>query len=300
MGLVSLHLRKRVRVGAWVSQSREQADLFQAGCVALVRAAARYRPEVHGSFAAFALPRIRGAVFTALHEHFATIRVPVQVIVQHRRELARHRHPCGPALPTVRSLDLTRLHPALAVTADVQESPTEPTVREHIRLRFEKAITEALAELRERKWPQRNPHEAMSCIAAGRLLITEATSRTPLRQIGSALGISSGRLCEYESTLRDAVKRHLAADPQLPLLVRFANEDRRGTDSPVTADRRELLIRADVAAFCAKLVRLSRSERAEMLYRLIEESGEKPEDLLRKLYRSQLDAACCRAYLAPG
>ena len=59
-------------------RTRERADLFQVGCLALVRAAARYRAEHDGPFAPFALLRIRGAVFSAIHEYFATIRVPTR------------------------------------------------------------------------------------------------------------------------------------------------------------------------------------------------------------------------------
>ncbi len=78
LGLVGVHLRRHVHDLTRPRRDREWEDLFQEGCLGLIDAARRYRPERGIPFAAFALPRIHNAVRRALSTKFATVYVPPQ------------------------------------------------------------------------------------------------------------------------------------------------------------------------------------------------------------------------------
>lgn len=288
IGLVGLHLRNRVPTPRRPTRMRERADLFQVGCMALIRAAIRYDPASHGPFPAYALPRIRGAIFTAVHEYFATIRVPRDVIVRRRKELALNGRTSIQRLPIVHQWrgQANIVTPHRAVT-ETQEWG-DPTIRALARSRFERAVQAALEELKSRRWRRRDASEVMARIAAERILVSPSPQQTRTRQLSSLLGVSSGRISEYEQLLRETIQQHLSRDALLPLLLQFAREDPAGMDGCITCERRERLHTAEMKAFESQLAAMERSRRAELLYGLVEQSGKKPDDVIRKLYRRQV------------
>lgn len=290
IGLVGMHLRNRVRTSHHPRSGRERADLFQTGCLALVRAAAGYNPARHGSFAPYALPRIRGAIFTALHEHFATIRIPVDVLVQAKKDVVRHGRRTSPLLPMAYPMGDLDSRPARGAAPDEDSTCDGTTIRGCVRLRFERAVAAALVDLRHRKWKRRNPTDAISFIASHRLLVPSSEHRASIRKIAATLGLSRGRVTDYETMLREAVKRRLADDPQLQLLFEFAAQDRSGMDGRITPQRREMLVRAEVTAFAAQLASMTRSQQAELLYHLVEQSDANPAEVIRHLHH----LAVCR------
>lgn len=285
IGLVGVHLRNRVHIPRQPWRRRERADLFQVGCLALVRAAGRYDAARDGAFAPFALQRIRGAVFTAIYEHFATIRVPVKVVVGARREAAVHGRGSRPRLPVVRQFTETETSSMAASRCQYSRSPGEPTIRECVRLRFQRAVTAAIDGLRSHKWKRADAGEIIAAVASDRLLMSPDDDRVTVRELAARLHVSCGRIGEYERMLREAVKHHLACDPQLPRLLAFAREDRCGMDGPLTADRREMLISEEQQALSLRLRSMAHGERTELLYRLICDSGAKPDDVILNLHR---------------
>lgn len=62
LGLIGLHLRRAFGGQRRDRRDREFDDLFQEGCLGLMRAARKYDPACGMTFATFALPRIRQAV----------------------------------------------------------------------------------------------------------------------------------------------------------------------------------------------------------------------------------------------
>lgn len=76
MGLVGVHLRRNVVNLSHPKHKREWDDLFQEGCLGLIRAATAFRQERGIPFASFALPRIHNAVSRALQTKFDTIYSP--------------------------------------------------------------------------------------------------------------------------------------------------------------------------------------------------------------------------------
>ena len=88
--------------------------------------------------------------------------------------------------------------------------------------------------------------------------------------------------------LDEAVRGRLACDPQLPSLLHFAHEDRSGMDSRLTPDRREILIREEQQALTERLTSMPRPQQTELLYRLVQESGADPDEVILNLHRLSL------------
>lgn len=288
IGLVGLHLRNRVPTPRQPTRMRERADLFQVGCMALIRAALRYDPALDGPFPAYALPRIRGAVFTAVHEYFATIRVPRDVIVRQRKELALNGRTSTPRFPIAHQWRGQTNLASRARRATEPQEAGDPTIRALARSRFERAVQAALQDLRSRRWRRRNACEVMARIAAERILVSHSPQQTRTRQLSSLLGVSSGRISEYEHLLRETIQQHLRRDPLLPVLLQFARDDPAGMDGCVTCERRERLLLAAMKDFDSQLAVMDRTRRAGLLHDLVEQSGRNPDDVIRKLYRRQV------------
>lgn len=76
VGLVAVHLRRNVVNHRNPKWEGEWDELFQEGCLGLIRAASVYRAERGIPFAAFALPRIHNAVSRAILTKFNIIYIP--------------------------------------------------------------------------------------------------------------------------------------------------------------------------------------------------------------------------------
>lgn len=278
LGLIGVHMRHRVPTPRFPTRQREYDDLFQEGCLALMRAAQTYDPGRHGAFAAYALPRIRGAVHIAIHEHFATVRVPCRQAKESAAASAARGLTENP---------VQELTPELARELAVSDQPgrSGETIRHVLRRRFERAVKLAIAELHARTWRHRNPLPIMERIAAERLLIPGESGRTALRQIARDFNISSGRASAYENQLTAAVHTQLAADTQVAALIRMAKEDAHGFDAQLDWTQREVLLKTEVTGFEARFVRLSRTDRAEVIYSLIERTTQAADEVVRNLYR---------------
>jgi len=282
IGLVRLHLRKRVPTPREPQRAREYEDLFQEGCVALVRAAARYNPRRHGPFAAYALPRIRGAVHAALTERFCTIHVPARA----RREAAQGGEPAKKPWPTVFDGlgETARLEQATAPDS----SPRGETIRHTLRRRYEWAVQYALDELRSLPWRRRDPSAILARIAGERLLISSGCERTALRQIARDFDVSSGRVCAYEQKLVEQVQRRLASDRQAALLLELASQQPEGFDGGLDEGDRDRLLQAELDDFEQRFAQLALPARAELTYRLIERSASAIVEVVRNLYHLTL------------
>jgi len=279
MGLVGLHLKNRVPTPCQPTRLREYEDLFQEGCMALVRAAATYNAKRHGPFASYALPRIRGAIHAALHEYFTMIRVPTRAVKRAKKDADDLRYP---ALQGVQELlpDIAR-----QLSANVTSEGCGETIRHAIHQRYIRSVQLALTDLQTCSWRQRNPLPIMRRIAAERLLISHEDERTPLRQIARECGVSCGRVSAYEHQLRDTVREHFADDPQLPLLMTFACEDAQNYSGVIDDHRHRLLTRADIDHFAERFAQLDRPKKAEVVFDLIEQTASTVSEVVLNLYR---------------
>jgi RNA polymerase sigma factor (sigma-70 family) len=278
MGLVGVHLKTRVPTPWQPNRLREYEDLFQEGCMALARAAARYRPERHGVFAAYALPRIRSAVYKAIFEQFTVVRVPTRTLQHLREQIADPRQrPPHHVQEFAGSMEKTM------VTEGDNMAETD-SIRHVLRRRYEIAVRRALEQMRAKRWPVRDPSPIMQRIARERLLIDGEQERTPLRRIAREAGVSSGRANDYERHLVQAIQHILEADPQVQSLNRMAHEDSAGLDAPLDAARRERLRQDEVVAFLERFDAMEVSDRALAIYSMIEKSAQSLPEVARNLF----------------
>lgn len=277
LDLVNDQLRARLRRVRGPTSQREREDLFQEGCMALVSAAAQYDPRRHGGFEAYAGRCIRGAIIGALVRNLCIVRPPARRRPQDH--LVFHSR--------YESLSLRDHSQVLAIDRPIVPLAATPpdTIRHQLRRRFERAVYAALAELRHRRWPRRNPYPVLVRIAHERLLIDEPAARTPIREIGRQAGVPHSRVGAYEQELLRTIHGHFASDPQVPLLVRFANRDKARFDGYVTARRRRLLRRAELEAFEARFAALGPADQAELLYDMVRKSTLAVTEVARNLYR---------------
>lgn len=279
ISLVEMHLSKRVPTSWSPCRGREYDDLFQLGCMALIQAAMSFDPASHGSFSSYALLRIRALIHKALYEYFGTIRVPMSVL---KRRLDGRSSTNWPSMATAQQLT-PQIEAVLFMESVVGGSGE--TIRHRIRFRFERAVRLALRIVAEHPWRNRNPFSVIQRIAQERLLITHERERTPQRQIARESGISSGRIAEYERLLWGTVQEQMTSDPQLPILVQFAEEDSARFDLELTEKQHAILAKADMDAFESEFGRMNRKDKTEVVYRLIEHSSPAVDEVVRNLYR---------------
>lgn len=282
IGLVGVHLRTRVPTPRNPMRNREYDDLFQEGCMSLIRTATRYDPSQHGPFAAYALLRIRGAIHSALLQKFSTIRIPLRSINQAKRAAENHLTPIDGAVESLTDKLLA------TIQMETPQETTAETIRHAIRRRFERAVRNALNDLRKQQWQRRNPLPIMERIAEERLMISNPSEQTPLRQIARESHVSSSRANAYEKQLTKAVRQHFENDAQLPMLMQFAHKDPTGSEGIVDPERRKLLLQAEIDAFETRFDGMERSARAKLLYSLIERSTEVITEVARNLYQLTL------------
>jgi RNA polymerase sigma factor (sigma-70 family) len=283
VGLVGLHLRHHLPRYLFTKKHREYSDLFQEGCLALIRSAITYDPDCDGPFfQTYALPRIRGTVCSALQEQFRTIRVPARARKADRAKLDDG----GVARVVIQELT-SEMAEELAAGDSVGQD--EETIHDLIRERYQRSVRLALAELRRKPWRQRNPIAIMERVAEERLLVPRECGQASVRQIARDFGVSKGRVSAYERNLLEVVRRHFGADPQVPLLVRFAREDELGFAGRMDAERRWRLTQADLQAFAEHYADLPRSAKAELVYEMIERSATAVSEVACNLYRLTAD-----------
>lgn len=259
IGLVGLHLQRRVPTPGEPQRDREFEDLFQEGCLALILAAIEYNPERNGAFVPFAIFRIRRRVYLALHDRFTLMRVPVN---RRSAETGSQNTSCSESIGQIPPD--TMLYASECVASDGE------TLRHRFHRRYKRALQMGLRDLKNRPWPRRNPAPILDRLVSERLLITQECMRTPLRQIAREFGISSGRTIGYEQRLTEAAERHLREDPQLQVLMRWIKENHGGFDTVLDDELRRDLKRAEDQAFHAHFTSLEKPEQAALIYDLLE------------------------------
>jgi hypothetical protein len=237
LGLVGLHLRKRVHMPRCPMRDRETEDLFQEGCLALMRACVSHDPRKHGPFPSYALARIRARIHAALHHTFSLVHIPLKqmgerpVRVESRTgDLRPARPPAIQPLPHDAAPESSGSNSASHTDAGPE---TPITIRHALRDCFEQAVERGLRGLARRRCPRRNRLKLMRRLAAERLLVTDAAARTTLRRIAQEAGLSKTRAFNDERRLEAAVARQLAADSRVPMLLRLARQDPAGLDGPL-------------------------------------------------------------------
>ncbi len=288
MGLVAVHLRRFVPNLGEPRRDREWEDLFQEGCIGLIRAATTYRPERRIPFAAYALPRIHNAVSRALQRRFSTIHTP------RRRSRRAGDKPPGRSTedsPRVRTCSLSdelagriadrRRHDPSADHAPETETPSAMTIGQRLREKYERAVRQAGTTITTRTSTRGDRDELIRLLTKERFLVPREESRRALRQIARDTRSSYARVAQCEKRLADAIRAALEADPEFGPLQRYARRDPIGTDAPIDSTMEGELTSACTREFIRRFGHADRDRRSAMLVELLEMSPGGVEELVR-------------------
>ena len=271
LGLVLVHLRRHIRSVGAPHRDREWEDLFQEGCLGLVRAAAAYRPERGISFVAFALPRIRHMVSKAVQNAFATIRVPPKQLrlraVAHSPDVDQ-RFPA----PKVYSLSAERCLGLAARESRGVNGPYVETIGERLRQKFEQAARAAETELGGHISARGDLDRLVRVVTEDRLLVPRVDARQSIRSIAQQTQSSSARVTQTERRLTAMIRSVLEVDPEFKELWRLARADPMGTDVPIDAEVEGILRSAGADELLRRYRLASFVDRARMLQEVLEGS----------------------------
>jgi hypothetical protein len=281
IGLVVVHLRRHVANLATPRRDREWEDLFQEGCLGLIRAAIGYRKERGIPFAAFALPRIHNAVSRALTSKFSTVHVPPRRRIPEVGSSSKARPPEPRASPNTYSLsDEVEAHLADRRRHNPNGGQAE-TIGERLRAKYERALRAASEALCARASTRGDRGELVRILAEERFLVPHDEAKRPLRQIARDTKSSYARVAQCDKQLNEAVRTALQADPEFVELKRRSQRDPLGAEVPMDADLERDLARASSEELTRRFHRASPAERGRMLDVLLEIPTGRLNDMIR-------------------
>ena len=281
IGLVGVHLRRFVPNLAVPRRDREWEDLFQEGCLGLIRAAVGYRAERGIPFAAYALPRIHNAVSRALQSRFSTIYVPPQRANRGARHSGERR------------LEVASRHPGTCLLSDAvtarrsahRHQPGEDargeTISERLREKYERAVAHARELVSARTSTRGDRDVLIRVLVEERFLIPHQESRRALRQIARDTCSSYARVAQCDKQLSAAVRCTLETDPEFHELQRIARSDPVGGQVGIDDQLESGLADTCAREFLRRFRDSDGSQRGRMLHRLLELSPEDVEELIR-------------------
>lgn len=290
IGLVGVHLRRCVSSPPHPTRRCEREDLFQEGCLALVRAAGEYDPRRHGSFPGFALNRIHAAISQALYEKFTVVHVPYQVARGRRRDPRQPSRPAG----MLRPADESRKRPVAVMAEDFDLSllAARPpsgatggrTLGDCVRELVESAIRETAETLAAKSRGRGDRAEMIDAVLGDRLLVPEVDQRKPLRRLARELRCSVSRVVSCEQAILRLVRGRLGGDAVYRLLVKMAAEADAGFATPLTQRDEQGLGRALRQQFEDGFGQQHPEEQGAMLVRLADRVSGGAKRLAGQLY----------------
>ncbi len=228
LGLVYLTLDRHPQLILRRRPCREPDELFQEGCLALMKALQTHDPVRHGHFATFALARIHYALSLYGLEHEHAVRVPY--ITQRRRRAELKACPWTPTdgvpLPkTVSMQDARRLAgPSLSserCAEGSQAADAAVTLGELIRDRYDLALRQVVRDMKNAARCAANNREVVERCCEERWEIPEAEMRTSFRELARRLNCSKGRIAHCEERMRINLGKKLIADARYQALRRW-------------------------------------------------------------------------------
>ncbi|MCH8852642.1 MAG: hypothetical protein IID41_08295 [Planctomycetes bacterium] len=269
IGLVMVHLRRNVGNLATPRRDREWEDLFQEGCLGLIRAALTFRPESGIPFAAFALPRIHNSVSRALQSKFATVYIPPARDNARRGDSAGVARRAPPQRVQVFSLSDEYDQPqANQERHDPFNKQTE-TVGQRLRGKYERAARTAAREVSEGVSRRGDREQLVGMLLKDRFLVPTEESRTALRQVARETKSSYARVSECDKQLSSAIRHLLEADPEFVELRRSARTSPEGTGLPIDKALERTLATASADEFITRFHTSISHERAAVLESLL-------------------------------
>lgn len=266
VGLVATHLKQKVRGLGGRRGAETWEELFQEGCLGLIRAAADYDERRNIPFAAFALPRIHRAVSSALERGAAGVHA------RKRTVQGRDRHNPFPEVSSLSAQQAERMSVRTRKTSDPGEESGD-TVGARLRRKYERAVESATTSMSAAAGADRDRRRLVRLIAADRLLVPDENSRTSLRAIAGKARSSFGRVVECERRLASAIKAALEADPEFVRLRQLAAGDVAGAALVVDRDVDRELAHTVADAFVVRFRAAGRKDRGRMIAELLDVRG---------------------------
>ncbi|MGD2109186.1 MAG: sigma factor [Phycisphaerae bacterium] len=291
IGLVAVHIKRNVANLSVPRRDREWEDLFQEGCLGLIRAAVAYRPERGIPFAAFALPRIHNAVSRALQRRFSTVYVPPKSSRAHEPAADKNARRHTPDRPRVHSLDRDQQRHLPDHRRHRPDAVPGETIGERLRDKYERAVRVASDKVSARTSTRSDRDKVVCILLEERLLVPNDESKVPLRSIARRTRSSYARVAQCERQLKELAASFLDADPEFHALRRRARTCPQGPDSPIDAELEQDLASASLAELIRRFRRADRTQRGQLLGTLLRIAPHDTErfigDQLRRLASEQ-------------
>jgi RNA polymerase sigma factor (sigma-70 family) len=315
MGLVRMHLRQRVRGLHRNLSGREWDDLFQEGCVGLLRAVRSYRPDCGMAFSTYAMPRIKAAIHNALTEQGSLVRQPRAVMRQSAKARARGegskskkpmgRSEKGPADSVIEGL--ARGFPSGAGDSEerlnfVGLSPAIPdkscsnsggldgrgiayeTLGERMHGRICRAIRFAGAEAAKSSGGRDDRSLMIRRLIQERLLVAEESHQISMRELARQTKSSYARIAHCAKMILEKAAEILDRDSEARSLSAAAGRHERGWRTYVTESLNRELEGDRSRRFRLLLMRSGAEVRALLLWRLLAKHNRQNEHLLGALF----------------
>jgi len=254
-----------------LGRSRPEAwdELFQEGCLGLIRAAREFDERRGIPFAAFALPRIHRAVSRALHGKGAVIG-PLRK--RGRFASAKDRHNPFSETSSLGTQQSERLSLKAWKSVDPGEASGD-TVGARLRRKYDRAVQAAATAIGASAPALGDRRRLIRLITRDRLLVPDEASRSSLRAIADKTKSSFGRVVDCERRLVAAVRTELEADPEFVRLRKLAGTNLAGAELVVDQDVDRELAHAAADTFVARFREASRKDRARMIAELLDVHG---------------------------
>ncbi|MEE8169240.1 MAG: sigma factor, partial [Phycisphaerae bacterium] len=223
VGLVRLQLSRQSGVSHRSRTDRDAEDLYQEGCLALVRAVRDHDPSRHGSFGPYALARIHHAMSRQLFERDGGIRVPMTTQRRLQRRAGDERHQPRRQIPREVTMDFV---PQTSDRCDPRSAPDgrDGQILTHLVFeRFSHLAHRVTADMNRAPGARNNRRSLITHCLEGRWLVPEADSRTSLREIAAASACSLGRVTHYEADFKRRIARAVADDRPSQWLAELAH-----------------------------------------------------------------------------
>jgi len=283
VGLVAVHIRRNVRGLGQPNRTREWEDLFQEGCIGLIRAARRWDAGSGIPFPAYALPRIHAAVSHALENRFTLVRLP-RCSGSDPAQVARRRE------RAVTVVSMTDDPPDRRTERAAVAAAGREMISDRLREKYQAAVRRAGASFSRGRSRRSDRVELINRLIEEWLLVPKRESRIALRQLAREMKSSYARVAQCAKRLEEIVRDLLAEDEEFRVLSEESRGASLGTSAPVDADMERVLDEARMRRFVRRFGGASPEQRGVLLLRVLEASGEDvntvAEGWFRRLPRS--------------
>ena len=316
MGLVAVHLKRRLPNERNRPDGADRWDeLFQDGCVGLIRAAETFDPCRGVPFAAHALENIQRAVDRSARRGTSSVRLPDRQergsrTSRPQRSGRRRNDPFdGPGQPPKVipcPPEVLDGHPAPSAEPHDPETSTAGrptgldagrTLGELIHEKIHAAAHVALDSIRRTSQGRKGRTELAARLVQERILVADEQARTSLREIAERSGSSYGRVATCEDQLRRGIRRLLDMEREFQLLGQLAESDPSGPHRLVDPGVMARLCDSAADQLLELFTGAPRAGQAEILLTAVEGVGLDFTALFRA-YAVRLDAAERTAWLA--